>query len=88
MVLQEKEDSIWEARQTQTPNIIPLCHESMGGGLLGYLLTSGTLGVFKGHAYYDSSQRAPHQVSIFCSSIHPGCCKIIDIHGTPHRFWG
>ena len=60
----------------------------MVGELLGDLLPSRQLGVCQCHAYSEYSQRAPHQVSRFFSVLHQGCCKIRDICGTPHMFWG
>ena len=54
----------------------------MGGELLADLLPSGQLYVYKSHAYSKNPQRAPHQVSRFFSGLHPGLCKIRDIHVT------
>ena len=87
MVLQEKEGSTWEAHITQIPPMHPWRHVSMVGELLGDLLSSGQLDVCQGQDYSDNYQIAPNQVSRFCSGLHPGWCKIGDIHETPHRSW-
>ena len=72
MFLQEKKGSILEVHQTQLLHMRMWRHVSMGGELLGYLLPSSQLGVFQGRAYSEHHQRDPHQVSRFCSGIHPG----------------
>ena len=72
MVLQHKKGSICEDHQTHIPHMRPWSHGEMGGGFLGDLLPCGQLDVCQVHAYYDNPQIDPHQVSRFCSGLHPG----------------
>ena len=72
MVIQDKEGSIWEAHQTQSPPVFPWKYAEMGGELMGEVLSSGQLDVCQIHAYPKYPQRASHQVSRFFSGLHSG----------------
>ena len=71
MVLQDKEVSRCEDHQTKSPPMLQWRHATMEGELLVDLLPSGQLGVSQDYTYSDHFQRASHQVSIFCSILHP-----------------
>ena len=78
----------WLSHKIQRPLMYPWRYSSMGGELLGDLLPSGKLNVCQGHDYSENPKRSPHQFNGFCYGLHPGWYEIINIHGTPNRFWG
>ena len=59
----------------------------MGYKLLGDLLPSGQLDICQSHVYSEYYQRALHQVSRLFPGPHSDWYKVIDMHGTPNRFW-
>ena len=71
MVLQDKYGSIWEAHQTQILPMIPWIHVIMGVVSLEELIAGGELDIFQGRAYSYNPNIDPHQVSRFCSGLHP-----------------
>ena len=73
--------SIWSSKRMRDPNGRLIKHKArlcahggmeQCGELLGDLLPSDQLDVCKIHDYSEYYQRASHQVSKFCPSLHPG----------------